>query len=76
MTWDDFYDKYCDWSESTVKTRISSLENIGNGEDVIDVVLNLSYEKVTDIIMAASLEAIKAAEELIDHDKIYHLRKG
>ena len=31
---------------------------------------------VTDIIMAASLEAIKAAEKLIDHDKIYHLRNG
>ena len=46
MTWDDFYDRYCDWSESTVKTRISSLEDIGAGEDVVDVVLNLPDEKL------------------------------
>ena len=46
MTWDDFYDRYCDWSESTIKTRISSLEDIGAGEDVVDVVLNLSDEKL------------------------------
>ena len=46
MTWDDFYDRYCDWSESTIKTRISSLEDIGVGEDVVDVVLNLPDEKL------------------------------
>ena len=46
MTWDDFYDRYCDWSESTIKTRISSLEDIGAGEDVVDVVLNLPDEKL------------------------------
>lgn len=46
MFWDDFYDRYCDWSESTLKTRISSLEDIGNGEDVVDVVLNITDEKV------------------------------
>ena len=46
MIWDDFYDRYCDWSESTVRTRISSLEDIGEGGDVVDVVLNLSDEKI------------------------------
>lgn len=45
MTWDDFYDRYCDWSESTLKTRISSLEDIGAGEDVVDVILNLPDDK-------------------------------
>lgn len=45
MTWDDFYDRYCDWSESTLRTRISSLEDIGAGEDVVDVILNLPDDK-------------------------------
>ena len=45
MLWEDFYDGYCDWSESTVRTRISSLADIGEGEDVVDVILNLSDEK-------------------------------
>lgn len=46
MTWDDFYDRYCDWTEATMKTRISSLEDIGNGEDVVDVCLNISDERI------------------------------
>ena len=46
MTWDDFHDRYSDWSESTVKSRISSLEDVGNGEDVVDVILGLSDEKI------------------------------
>ena len=46
MTWDDFYDRYEDWSESTLRTRISSLEDIGYGEEVVDVVLDVSDEKL------------------------------
>lgn len=45
MTWDDFYDGYCNWSESTLKTRISLLEDIGSGEEVVDVILNLSDDR-------------------------------
>lgn len=56
MTWDDFYDRYCDWSESTVKTRISSLEDIGNGEDVVDICLNLSDEKIKAQLIRKSMK--------------------
>ncbi len=44
MFWCDFYDSFCDWSQSTIKTRISSLENIGAGDEVVDAVLNLADE--------------------------------
>lgn len=64
MTWDDFYDRYCDWSESTVKTRISSLDNIGAGEEVVDVVLNLSDEKIkAQLIRKAMKLGVKFSQE-------------
>ena len=56
MTWDDFYDRYSDWSESTVKTRISSLEDIGNGEDVVDVCLNTDDEKIRAQLIRKSMK--------------------
>lgn len=56
MTWDDFYDRYCDWSESTVKSRISSLEDIGNGEEIVDVVLNLSDEKIRGQLVSKAMK--------------------
>ena len=46
MTWDDFYSRYFDWSENTVRSRISSLEDIGYGEEVVEVVLNLWDDKL------------------------------
>jgi len=46
MTWDDFYGRYSDWSESTLKTRISSLEDIGSGDEVVEVCLNICDEKI------------------------------
>ncbi|MBQ2734562.1 MAG: hypothetical protein IJF33_01885 [Clostridia bacterium] len=56
MTWDDFYDRFFDWSESTVKTKISSLEDIGNGEDVVDVCLNLGDEKIKAQLIRKSMK--------------------
>ena len=56
MTWDDFYDRYSNWSESTLKSRISSLEDIGNGEDVVDVCLNLYDEKIKSQLIRKSIK--------------------
>lgn len=56
MTWDEFCERYSDWSESTVKTRISSLEDIGNGEDVVDVCLNLFDEKIKSQFIRKSMK--------------------
>lgn len=35
-TWKEFYDKYDNWSESTILSRISSLQDIGPSAEVID----------------------------------------
>ena len=40
MQWTDFYDGFWDWSDSTRKSRISSLEDIGSGEEDKPLVLH------------------------------------
>ena len=41
MTWSEFYRNFLEWSDSTVRTRISALEDMGCGDEVVDAVLNL-----------------------------------
>ena len=56
MVWDHFYDRYCDWSEATVKSAISSLEDIGSGEDVVEVCLNLFSEELSCQMIRKSMK--------------------
>ena len=64
MNWDDFYDRYEEWAETTVRTRISSLEDVGRGDEVVDVVLNISDEKIkTQFIRKAMKLGV-----VFDHD--------
>ncbi len=46
MQWCDFYDAFWDWSDSTRRTRISSLEDIGSGDEVVEVVLEIEDTKI------------------------------
>ena len=46
MQWCDFYDAFWDWSDSTRRTRISSLEDIGPGDEVVEAVLEIEDPKV------------------------------
>ena len=46
MLWSDFYDHYWDWADSTRRTRISTLEDIGSGDEVVEVALDIEDEKV------------------------------
>ena len=46
MLWSDFYDCYWDWADSTRRTRISTLEDIGSGDEVVEVALDIEDEKV------------------------------
>ena len=46
MQWCDFYNNFWDWSDSTRRTRISSLGDIGSGEEIVEVLLEIEDEKV------------------------------
>ena len=38
MTWEEFYDKFYDWAESTQIKKLSSLETLGSGSEVAEII--------------------------------------
>lgn len=68
MLWSDFYDKIYDWADSTKKTRISSLEDIGSGDEVVDAVLEIQDEKIRAQLIR---KAMKLGVQLTSDDYMY-----
>ena len=56
MQWCDFYDNFWDWSDSTRRTRISSLEDIGSGEEIVEVILEIEDEKVRSQLIRKAMK--------------------
>ena len=78
MQWCDFYDAFWDWSDSTRRTRISSLENIGSGDEVVEVVLEIEDPKIRAQLIrkAMKLGAEFSSDDFINldgelHDEVY-----
>ena len=44
MTWDEYYEKINDWAVSTAVNKISSLENIGEPDEVVDALNIIAFE--------------------------------
>lgn len=65
MLWSDFYDAFWDWSDSTRRTRISSLEDIGSGDEVVEAVLEIEDPKVKAQLIR---KAIKLGAEFTNDD--------
>lgn len=70
MQWCDFYDAFWDWSDSTRRTRISSLEDIGSGDEVVEAVLEIEGPKVKAQLIrkAMKLGAKFTNEDLVNLD--------
>jgi len=56
MQWCDFYDSFWDWSDSTRRSRISSLEDIGPGEEIVEVILEIGDEKVRSQLIRKAMK--------------------
>lgn len=69
-TWDEFFDSFWDWSDSTRKTRISYLENIGSGDEIVEAVLDIQDEKIRAQLIrkAIKLGAIFTSEDFMNLD--------
>ena len=65
MLWSDFYDAFWDWTDSTRRTRISSLEDIGSGDEVVEAVLEIEDPKVKAQLIR---KAIKLGAEFTNDD--------
>ena len=85
MNWDDFYERFYDWADSTKLSRISSLESIGSEEDVYEIAMEYAYmgnkECTRFLKKAISLNATFSAANIIelmysvDESFIYELAK-
>lgn len=52
-TWKDFYENYDNWAESTILSRISSLQDIGPSAEVIDCANCISEQVAEKIVRKA-----------------------
>ena len=44
MTWDEYYEKINDWAVSTAVNKISSLDSIGEPDEVVDALNIIAFE--------------------------------
>ncbi len=44
MKWDDYYDKINDWAVSTAVSKISSLEDMGKPDEIVDALNIIAFE--------------------------------
>lgn len=70
MTWEEYYDKFYDWSESTQISRLSSVEALGPAEEVAEVMLEFAFNR-EDIVNRIARKAIEqklifSAENIMD----------
>lgn len=79
MQWSDFYNAFWDWSDLARCTHINSLEDIGTGEEVIEVIYEIEDPEVrTQLIRAAiqlgakfTFEDFQNLEDELPND-VYH----
>ena len=44
MTWEEYYDKFYDWAESTQIKKLSSVEALGPAEEVTEVMVSFAFD--------------------------------
>lgn len=68
MKWDQYYERFYDWSESTQINRISSLTDFGASEEVAEVIQSFMDGKAASRLIKKALEyGVKfSAQEVMD----------
>ena len=56
MRWDDFYNDHFDWADSTIRSRLSTLEDIGPGCEVVEVAENIEDMQVRSALIRKSMK--------------------
>lgn len=57
MTWDEYYDKFYDWSESTQIKKLSSVEALGDADEVTEIMVEFAFDH-EDIVNRIARKAI------------------
>ena len=70
MTWEEYYEKFYDWAESTQIKKLSSVEELGPAEEVAEVMLSLAFdhEEIANIIAPKAIKQglIFKAGDIVD----------
>ena len=71
MDWETFYDRYQDWADSTLISRISSLKSIGSSDEIVEVACScLCFDAAYKLIV----KAVKLGAELAHGARRMRLR--
>lgn len=80
MNWEYFYNESSEWSESTLKNRISSLKEIGPGHEVVDILIELPTQALKTQLVKKAIkhQVIFTHEDFMNldgelEDETYHL---
>lgn len=74
MTWEEYYDKVFDWATSTAVSRISSLEDFGSQDEVIEVIGHIGFDdekgatKLLNKVISAGMKF--TGEQLMEIDGV------
>ena len=71
MTWEEYYDKFYDWSENTQVNKLSSVESLGSADEVAEVMMELAFHHED----AVNRIARKAIEQQIVRSGIINSKK-
>lgn len=68
MRWEDYYDKFYDWANSTQISRISQLTTFGSADELCEVAIELSDEKAATRLIKKAIAAGVAfsADQIIE----------
>ena len=76
MTWEDFYDKFYEWADSTQVSRISQLTTFGSHEQVAEIVEAYFDEKAASRLAKKAMAAgVRFTPAEIDDDIYADLEK-
>lgn len=57
MTWDDYYERFYDWAESTQISRISSLTDFGSSTEITEIAQQFFDEKIASRLIKKAISA-------------------
>lgn len=68
MTWDEYYEKFYDWAESTRASRISSITEFGASDEICEIAQELFEDKLVQRLINRALSyGVKfKAEEIME----------
>ena len=58
MTWEEYYDKFYEWAESTQIKKLSSVESLGPADEVTEVMMSFAFDH-EDIVNRIARKAIE-----------------